>query len=252
MLLLASLVLLGFPAFAMRRGLHWGWVAGAPLLLFLGTLLFRGLFPLPSFVDTGLDNFAYNLAIVVAGSVLGLLVAFQDELLQRRRAAAREPAGAAAAPGAGGQEPPPAADGTASAGRRIVVVELALAAAIVFGLAGIVGYASAARVMHGELLRCGCVQVAKHNISLPWLSGTPGFLAVRVQRAEVVWNTPPQHPPSWLSLPMSAMYLGQADGMIVVYDPAQARPLRFPVGSVLVRVDPRPATFSESSSDDGY
>jgi hypothetical protein len=247
-LLAISLILLGFWAFSARRE-RWGLaLLGVPMAL-LGLVLFRALFPLPGSIEpqSGGDNL-YSLAIFLGGALIGFLVALQDDLLQRRRDLPGKADSSYAEKVTNSQagEARQVAKDEVSARRRVIIVALALATALLLGLAGTLGYYSAGRVMDGKLLRCGCVQIRGTNInmSLPWVSGTPGFLAVRVQHAEVVWNTRPTTPPEWASLPMkNAMYIGQADGMIVVYDYDNDRPQRFPVGAVLLRVDPEQANY---------
>jgi hypothetical protein len=246
-LLGASLILLGFWMFAIERRAKWWWpLLGTPMAC-VGLILFRSLFPLPRFVLTDRDLWIYNGSILVGGAILGWRVARHDHVLQRGRGFANEAGSSSPERTIDSQAPDtskPATDAT-SARTRVIIVELAFAVIILFGLAGILGYSSAAQVMDNQLLRCGCTSIAGREVSFPWMGGAVGFLAVRVQHAEVAWNTntPPKTPPDWLvSLPMDVMYLGQADGMIVVYDPVDDRPLRFPVGAVLVRVEPRLAT----------
>jgi hypothetical protein len=69
-LLVASLILLGFLAYAVQRKSSLGLqLLGIPMA-YLGLILFRTLFPLPDLVTTTRDNYIYNAVIFSGGSFL--------------------------------------------------------------------------------------------------------------------------------------------------------------------------------------
>jgi hypothetical protein len=116
---------------------------------------------------------------------------------------------------------------------------------LIFGLAGVGGYHAAGYVRAGETPPCGCTKLFGHNVALPWLSGSRGFMGVQAERAEVAWVNPANHPAH--ALPTDALYLGSADEMVALYDVARAMTVRIPAQSVTVATEPAAITWRESS-----
>jgi hypothetical protein len=116
----------------------------------------------------------------------------------------------------------------------------------VFGLAGLAGYRAAGHVRDGETPPCGCTKLFGHNLAMPWLSGSRGFMGIQVERAEVAWVNPRNHPAQ--TLPTDALYLGSADQMVALYDVSHEMTVRIPAQAVTVATEPARITWRESTS----
>jgi hypothetical protein len=116
---------------------------------------------------------------------------------------------------------------------------------LVFGLAGLGGYHAAGYVQAGEPPPCGCSKLFGHNLAMPWLSGSRGFMGIQAERAEVTWVNPRNHPAH--ALPTDALYLGSADQMVALYDVSRAMTVRIPAQAVTVATEPTRLAWGESS-----
>lgn len=109
------------------------------------------------------------------------------------------------------------------------VIAIAMAVVVLFGAAAITGYHSAGYIMQDQLLPCPCVNVFGHNITLPWSSGTNGFLGIKAEQAEIRWiGTGPR------AVPESAIFLGSSNSSVVLYDTSIQRVLIVPSSDVIV------------------
>jgi hypothetical protein len=127
-------------------------------------------------------------------------------------------------------------------GGRATLAIAAPAIVLAFGLAGLAGYHAAGYVYRGGELPCGCTPLFGRNITLPWVSGSRGFMGVEAERAEVEWVNPSEpHGP----LPADPIYLGTADNMVVLYDPTLHRAVRIPAQSISVETTPRVISWKE-------
>jgi hypothetical protein len=105
----------------------------------------------------------------------------------------------------------------------------AIAVVLMFGLAAVTGYHSAGEIMQGRLLPCPCVRLFGHNITLPWSSGTNGFLGIKAEEATVTWLGRGKR-----TVPRSAILLGGSNDSVVLYDTLTQTTLIVPVQDVIV------------------
>jgi hypothetical protein len=115
---------------------------------------------------------------------------------------------------------------------------------LLFGYAGITGYLAAGYVLDGKPLPCSCSKLFGHNIALPWVSGSEGFLGVQADEAEVRWATNSDRPRD--ALPRRPIYLGTADELVALYDPDRNAVVRVPVADVVLTVHPRRVSWEEA------
>jgi hypothetical protein len=109
------------------------------------------------------------------------------------------------------------------------MIVFAIAIVLLFGFAALTGYQSAAHVMRGQALPCPCISIFGHNITLPWSSGTNGFLGIIAPKATITWIGSGRSP-----VPESAIYLGGSNGSVVLYDVATQHTLIVPNTDVIV------------------
>jgi hypothetical protein len=121
----------------------------------------------------------------------------------------------------------------------------ATAIVVVFGLAGVAGYRAAENVRDGGTPPCGCTKLFGHNLAMPWLSGSRGFMGIQAERAEIAWVNPRNHRAD--PLPTDALYLGSADQMVALYDVARAVTVRIPAQAVTVATEPLRTPWRESA-----
>jgi hypothetical protein len=93
------------------------------------------------------------------------------------------------------------------------VIAFAIAVVLFFGFAALTGYQSAGHIMQGEQLPCPCVSIFGHNITLPWSSGTNGFLGIKAEEARITWIGPGRSP-----VPGFAIFLGSSNDSVVLFD----------------------------------
>jgi hypothetical protein len=93
------------------------------------------------------------------------------------------------------------------------IIALALAIILLFGFAAITGYQSAGHIMRGQLLPCPCISIFRYNITLPWSSGTNGFLGIKAEEATITWIGPGKSP-----VPQYAILLGSSNDSVVLFD----------------------------------
>jgi hypothetical protein len=120
----------------------------------------------------------------------------------------------------------------------------AVSIVIVFGLAGLIGYRAAGYVRDGKALPCGCSKLFGHNIALPWVSASQGFLGVQADKVDVAWVTKSDRPSA--PLPENPIYLGTADGLVALYDPDRDMVVRLPASEIAIGVEAKPLTWRES------
>jgi hypothetical protein len=109
------------------------------------------------------------------------------------------------------------------------VIAIAIAVVVLFGAAAITGYHSAGYIMQDQLLPCPCVNVFGHNITLPWSSGTNGFLGIKAEKAKIQWIGTGRS-----AVPESAIFLGSSNSSVVLYDTSTNRVLIVPSSDVIV------------------
>lgn len=109
------------------------------------------------------------------------------------------------------------------------IVAAALGVVVLFGASALTGYHAAGYVIRGQPLPCPCAKLFGHNLTLPWSSGSSGFLGLQAEVAAVTWIGPGQSP-----LPAQATLLGTADGSAVLYDSATRRTMIVPAADVLL------------------
>jgi hypothetical protein len=109
------------------------------------------------------------------------------------------------------------------------VIAIAMSVVVLFGAAALTGYHSAGYIMKDELLPCPCVSFLGHNITLPWSSGTNGFLGIKAERAEIQWIGPGRR-----AVPSAAIFLGGSNSSVVLYDTSSGTVLIVPSSDVIV------------------
>lgn len=109
------------------------------------------------------------------------------------------------------------------------VIAIAIAVVVLFGAAAVTGYHSAGYIMQGQLLPCPCVNWFGYNITLPWSSGTNGFLGIKAEEAEIKWIGTGRS-----AVPESAIFLGSSNSSVVLYDTSTERVLIVPSSDVIV------------------
>jgi hypothetical protein len=105
-----------------------------------------------------------------------------------------------------------------------------IALVVLFGLSAVTGYHSAAYIMHGQPLPCPCVSFFGYNITLPWSSGTNGFLGIKAEKARVTWIGPGRS-----VVPALAILLGGSNGSIVLFDAYTQKVVIVPGSDVIVK-----------------
>jgi hypothetical protein len=117
----------------------------------------------------------------------------------------------------------------------------ALGLIVIFGAFGIAGYRAAGYVRGGKEIPCGCSHILGLNVALPWVSGSRGFMGIEAPTAQVKWADDARgaRPP----LPEEAVYLGSADGLVVLYDPDRNRSIRVPAQSIAFSTGPTPIAW---------
>lgn len=121
--------------------------------------------------------------------------------------------------------------------KRWLLVLLGFALVIVFGLAGITGYREAGYLLGARWdaqtspLPCGCVQYGGYDLSFPWLGGSQGFYGIEAQPVTVQWVGSGPKPKA---LPETVFYLGESDGIDVLFDPGSNQSVSVPAISVLL------------------
>jgi hypothetical protein len=111
-----------------------------------------------------------------------------------------------------------------------VFMGISVGVALLFGIAALTGYHSAGYIMRDEPLPCPCVGFLGHNITLPWSSGTNGFLGIDAELADVTWIGPGRD-----TVPEHAILLGQSDDSVVLFDTSRESVLVVPADDVMVR-----------------
>jgi hypothetical protein len=133
-------------------------------------------------------------------------------------------------------------------------VAIGMSLLVVFGLAGLSGYREAGYLINGDPysarspLPCGCSAPFNHDISLPWLSGSEGFYGIEALPVTIQWTGPGSAPKN---LPTTAFYLGESDGVDVLFEPADeagANPvsLSVPADSVVLAARSMTTPFNEN------
>jgi hypothetical protein len=92
-------------------------------------------------------------------------------------------------------------------------IAVAIGLVMLFGLAALTGYHSATYIMRGQTLPCPCVSFFGHNLTLPWSSGTNGFLGIKAELANVRWIGPGKS-----IVPPFAVLLGESNSSVVLFD----------------------------------
>jgi len=124
--------------------------------------------------------------------------------------------------------------------RRIVAGALVVVA--IFGLSGLSGYRSAGYLIEGKSLPCGCVRFMRWNMSLPWASGSEGFLGVDAPPVKVRWVDAARTSPKF---PENLFYLGSAGGVDVFFDPVAGMIENIPADAVVVYASGHTVGFTE-------
>jgi hypothetical protein len=109
-------------------------------------------------------------------------------------------------------------------------IAIAMTVAVLFGIAALTGYHSAGYIMRDEPIPCPCVSVMGYNITLPWSSGTNGFLGIEAELADVSWIGPGRS-----DVPRSAILLGESGDSVVLFDTGRESVLVVPADDVMVR-----------------
>jgi hypothetical protein len=109
------------------------------------------------------------------------------------------------------------------------VIAFAIAIVLLFGLAAIVGYQSAGHIMRGQQLPCPCISALGRNITLPWSSGTNGFLGIKAEAANITWIGPGASP-----VPEFAIFLGGSNDSVVLFDIGTQNTIIVPNTDVIV------------------
>lgn len=109
------------------------------------------------------------------------------------------------------------------------VIAIAMAVVVLFGAAALTGYHSAGYIMKNQLLPCPCISVLGHNITLPWSSGTNGFLGIKAEEAEIQWIGTGRR-----AVPITAVFLGGSNSSVVLYDTNSGKVLIVPSSDVIV------------------
>jgi hypothetical protein len=109
------------------------------------------------------------------------------------------------------------------------IIAIAIAVVVLFGAAAITGYHSAGYITQGQLLPCPCINFFGHNITLPWSSGTNGFLGIKAEKAKIQWIGTGRS-----AVPESAIFLGSSNSSVVLYDTSTQRVLIVPSSDVIV------------------
>jgi hypothetical protein len=109
------------------------------------------------------------------------------------------------------------------------IIAFAIAIVLLFGFAAITGYQSAGHIMRGQPLPCPCISFFGHNITLPWSSGTNGFLGIKAEMAKITWIGPGRS-----SVPGFAILLGGSNGSVVLFDVNTQRTLIVPNADVII------------------
>lgn len=131
-------------------------------------------------------------------------------------------------------------------GRAALALIAAVAIVVVFGLSGLIGYRAAEYVRDGKPLPCGCSKLFGHNVALPWVSASKGFLGVEADEVDVTWVTKSDRPSE--PLPKHPIYLGTADGLVALYDADRDMVVRIPATEIAIGVEAKPLTWSEASN----
>lgn len=113
-----------------------------------------------------------------------------------------------------------------------IYLAAALATVVLFAVSGVAGYNSAGYVIRGKVLPCSCFSLFKHNITLPWSTGSSGFLGVEANYARVIWVGPRRG-----MVPTSAVFLGGFNGDVVLFDFIAHRLLIVPSSDIIVRAE---------------
>jgi hypothetical protein len=92
-------------------------------------------------------------------------------------------------------------------------ITVAMALVLLFGVSAITGYRSASYIMRGQPLPCPCVNILGYNITLPWSSGTNGFLGIKAELASVRWIGPGKS-----TISPFAILLGESNSSVVLFD----------------------------------
>jgi hypothetical protein len=92
-------------------------------------------------------------------------------------------------------------------------IAFAMAIVLLFGFAALTGYQSAGHIMRGQSLPCPCISIFGHNLTLPWSSGTNGFLGIKAEVARITWIGPGRSP-----VPGLAIFLGGSNDSVVLFD----------------------------------
>jgi hypothetical protein len=108
-------------------------------------------------------------------------------------------------------------------------IVFAITIVLLFGLAAIIGYQSAGHIMRGQQLPCPCISFFGRNITLPWSSGTNGFLGIKAEAANITWIGPGKSP-----VPSSAILLGGSNDSVVLFDTDTQSTLIVPNTDVIV------------------
>jgi uncharacterized membrane-anchored protein len=93
------------------------------------------------------------------------------------------------------------------------MIAFAIAIVLLFGFAALTGYQSAGHIMRGQPLPCPCVSFFGRNVTLPWSSGTNGFLGIKAEQARITWIGPGRSP-----VPGFAIFLGGSNDSVVLFD----------------------------------
>jgi uncharacterized membrane-anchored protein len=93
------------------------------------------------------------------------------------------------------------------------IVGFAIAIVLLFGFAALTGYQSAGHIMRGQPLPCPCISFFGRNVTLPWSSGTNGFLGIIAEQAKITWIGPGRSP-----VPGFAIFLGGSNDSVVLFD----------------------------------
>jgi len=126
--------------------------------------------------------------------------------------------------------------------RRIQAISVSLAVVVVFGLAGLSGYRSAGDLIADRPIPCGCVHIWRWNVSFAWSSSGQGFLGVDAPLASV---SSVKGIGNGVNVPENAFYLGNSDGIVVLFDPQTDEIVNVPADAVVIRVRGQTIGFLE-------
>jgi hypothetical protein len=199
----------------MLARINWflGIIFSAPAAMILGILL-----PLPHLAGTSLIAFAIIMAIIIIG-------VWWEARTTANRAREMTP-----------EQPVEPTVGPPLVPRSFWVAG-GILLLIIFGLSGLIGYRQANYLINGDPalgknpLPCGCSKFFGYNVELPWTSGSEGFLGIEATPVKVRWIGPGPTPGD---LPTEAYFLGESDGVDVVFDPGANQSVSIPVNSVVL------------------